>query len=345
MILTIAITTYNRPIPLKATVESLIPQLNENVQVTIFDNCSDVVVKDYLEQSIPHFTCYPIKVIRHKVNIGPDANFARTFELCETPYIWTLADDDLVRSNAIETIFNEIEHYKHLDLIGFNFNSNCNIVVRDKPIIINNTKAMSNNLDFFGNWLFMSCSVYKAQEYLKYIRFASWGAYSMASQIVPAMMAISKHKTLVLSEKTIVDNVPIQDIDQKWSDVKLSLVITSLLEAPVNFSDDYLVFGRKLAVQQIESVTSPIYVIIKSLDGNLELIDNYHIYLYKQHFYRTIEFRSNKTKAYLTFWVWCFLLRNPSLLGLVRRIFKQKFIDRTKMLGKFDLFQRSAQTT
>ncbi len=340
MTLTIAIPTYNRPDKVLNTVKMLIPQLNSNVQISILDNCSDINVKDYLEKSIQNLSLYPINVIRHKVNIGADANFARCFELCDTSWIWTLGDDDLVIDHAVDIILNEIQFYSNYDLIGFNFNSNCNNVGRNEPIIINNTHEMANNLDFFGNWLFISTAVYKTQEYFKYIRYATWGAYSMASQIVPAMIAISNNKTFVLSEKTIADNIPLEDVDRNWSSIKLSMVITSLLEVPVRFNKDFISFGRKLAVQQLVPLSGPIYAILKSVNNDLSLIDSYHIYLYKQFYYRSIDFRDNKLKLFFVFQTWCFLLRNTFVLGLVINLFKDKFEDRKKLFGKFDLFIR-----
>ncbi len=342
MTLTIAIPTYNRPDKVLNTVKMLIPQLNSNVRISILDNCSDINVKDYLEISIQNLSSYPINVIRHKVNIGADANFARCFELCDTPWIWTLGDDDLVIEDAIDIILNEIQLYNNHDLIGFNFNSNCNCnkAERNKPILISNTHEMANNLDFFGNWLFISTAVYKTQEYFKYIQFATWGAYSMASQIVPAMLAISNNKTFVLSEKTIANNIPLDDVDERWSAVKLSMVITSLLEAPVKFNKDYMAFGKKLAVQQLVPIGAPAYVIIKSVNDDLSLIDDYHLYLYKQFYYRSIDFRKNKFKVFLMFRVWYFLLKHTSILALIMKVFKRRFDTNKKAFGRFDLFLR-----
>jgi glycosyltransferase involved in cell wall biosynthesis len=340
MILTVAIPTYNRPDKISDTIKKLIPQLVCNVQVMVLDNHSDTIILDYLKSKFNNLETYPIKVVRHPVNIGPDANFARCFELCDTPWIWTLGDDDLVNDNAIQNILYEIEAYKNYDLIGFNFNSNCNLVKRDKPIIISNTREMANKLDFFGNWLFISTAVYNTKEYFKHIRFATWGAYSMVSQIVPAMVAISNNKTFVLSEKTIADNGGVDDVDHSWSSVHLSMVITTLLEAPVNFNEDYKAFGKKLAVQQLVPIGGPAYTIIKSVNDNLSLIDDYHLYLYKQFYYRSIDFRKQKFKALIMFRAWYFLLKHPAILALVMKLFKSKFDIAKKAFGRFHLFVR-----
>jgi glycosyltransferase involved in cell wall biosynthesis len=340
-LLTIGIPTYNRPSRILRTVEHLVKQIRPGVEILIVDNCStNTNVEEHLRTSLPQFESYPIRVVRNKVNIGPDANYARCFEHADGEYMWTLSDDDMVMDDAIDTIIQEIEKYKHLDLIGFNFNSNCNLVERSQPILINNINDLSNKLDFFGNWLFMSTNVYKTREYFQYLRFAFWGAYTMASQLVPPMVAISKNKAFILSEKTVVNNTPPENLDEVWSGVKLSFVITILLEAPVNFKDNYMAFGRKLAVQQIATVSAPVYAMLKSINNDVSLIDNYHIYVFKQHFYRTVEFRPNKFKSFLNFWFWLFILKNKSILRLWMRFFKNRFKKREVYFNKFDLLIR-----
>jgi hypothetical protein len=67
-----------------------------------------VNVANYLKEQIGHNVLDEVEVIRHKTNIGGDANFQRCFELCNTPYIWMLGDDDKIENNALEIILKEI---------------------------------------------------------------------------------------------------------------------------------------------------------------------------------------------------------------------------------------------
>ena len=50
MKLTIAIPTYNRNEILKANLEKLLPQVTDECNVVIFDNCSDTPVKEVIEE-------------------------------------------------------------------------------------------------------------------------------------------------------------------------------------------------------------------------------------------------------------------------------------------------------
>ncbi|WP_295768803.1 glycosyltransferase family 2 protein [uncultured Mucilaginibacter sp.] len=340
MILTIAIPTYNRPDEILATVSTIIPQLNDKVSVIILDNSSDVNVVDHLLNEIENFDKYNITVHRNKVNIGPDANFARSFEYSTAQYTWVLGDDDEVDSNAVEKILSDIEYYKDQDLIGFNFNSNCNLVERTVPIIVDSTASLVSKMDFFGNWLFLSTSVYHTQSYLKYIRYAYWSAYSMASQISPALVAISNNKVFVFSEKYIVTNKPIYDVEQKWSNVKITLTLTSLLELPLNWSNkEYLTFGIKMNTLFV-TFTHILVSILKSVKLNVDLIDEYHLYILNQIYSRTIEFRSNRTKEKVMYNIVKRLLKNKALLKLALRTNAMQKKAHSKDVASFNLFIR-----
>ncbi len=320
MILTIAIPTYNRPGKVRNTLLRLIPQLNDQVFLRIIDNHSDTDIKSYVQNDITPAVADKIEIIRHKVNIGGDTNFQRCFELCETPYIWMIGDDDMVADNAVELILKEIELLKDYDLIGINFYSNCCPVKRMSAVTINSTKELAYKLDSFGNWLFISTSVYKTKEYLKYIYMAGWGAYSMASQVVPAMIAISKNKVFVLSEKYIVTNIPVEDVSLKWSDYQLALSLSSLLEAPVGFKgDEYKAFAKKLDIHfNCIYPGDIVYCILKSVNYKIDLIDNYHIYIYKQLIEKTFEFRTARRLTQVSqYYIGLFLLRNRRLLKIL----------------------------
>jgi len=342
MILTIAIPTYNRPEKVRNTILRLIPQLNNNVFLRVLDNHSDVDIKNYVQNDIPPGAADKVEIVRHRINIGADANFARCVELCETPYIWMVGDDDKVEENAVELILKEIELYKELDLIGFNFSSNCCPVERKSPVKISSTRDLAYNLDSFGNWLFISTSVYKTKEYLKYIYMAGWGAYSMASQVVPAMMAISKNKVLVLSEKYIVTNIPVDDVNTKWSDYQLALSLSSLLEAPVGFKgDEYKAFGKKLDMHfNCIYPGDIVFCILKSVNYNIDLIDKYHIYIYRQLIEKTFQFRTARRYTQVSqYYIGLFLLRNRSVLKVVWNLIpgiKKKSVDSIP----FHLFKR-----
>lgn len=65
-ILTIGIPTYNRPESIKKSVRALLPQLNDQVVLRVWDNCSDTPVADlFTEEEKQKFN-----IVRNRTNIG-----------------------------------------------------------------------------------------------------------------------------------------------------------------------------------------------------------------------------------------------------------------------------------
>jgi glycosyltransferase involved in cell wall biosynthesis len=341
MTLTIAIPTYNRPDKIKNTLLRLIPQLNSNVFIRVLDNHSDVNIKEHVANDIPEGAAHQVEIIRHKINIGGDANFARCFELCETPYIWMLGDDDRVDENAIETILNGIEKYKDHDLIGINFSSNVCLVKRSTSVLIQSTTDLVEKLDFFGNLLFISTSIYRTDEYRKNLRHTAWGAYSMASQVVPVLLAVSNNKVLVLSDKHLVDHVHVEDIKDKWSDVQITLSLSTILETPIGLKKNHhLKLGKHFNTNLYISIPNAFFTILKTVNFNVDLIDDYHVYLFRQIFYRTVDIRPDRVKNYLYYYLILFLLETRFTLKLLLNLFPGWFKSKAAPLAPFHLFSR-----
>ena len=161
----------------------------------------------------------------------------------------------------------------------------------------------------------------------------------MSSQIIPAMIAISQHKVFVLSEKYIVENIPLEDFNEKWSDINMSLSITMLLESPVGFKkDEYKAFGKKFW-QQFLLFPDILYRTLKSVNYNIDSIDNYHVYICRQIFYRTFEFRDNKLKQFIYYYVCLFLLKNKLFLKLLWR-FVPYVRNKAQTAIRYDLAKR-----
>src|ERR1039458_3439666 len=99
ILLTIAIPTYNRVHLLRQTVELILPQLREGVELLICDNASTDGTADYLEALQPR-----IRHHRHPDNIGSEPNFSSCLTLSRGQYTWILCDDDLPCSNAVDNI-------------------------------------------------------------------------------------------------------------------------------------------------------------------------------------------------------------------------------------------------
>lgn len=117
-ILTIAIPTYNRSKYLLECLNSIVPQINKNVELIISDNASQDNTKEVIEEYINK---YPfIKYYRNKKNMGMDNNFLNCLRRASGDYVHIMSDDDIMLPNCINEIIRYINIYKDISLISLN---------------------------------------------------------------------------------------------------------------------------------------------------------------------------------------------------------------------------------
>ncbi len=121
VLLSICIPTHNRGLFLKDTLESILPQYNDSIEIVILDSASTDNTKDVVfayQAKMPGITyCYQDK------KMGIDADMSKTVELAKGEYCWLMSDDDAITSEAIGILFAEIRQKYEIYL--------CNRVVCD----------------------------------------------------------------------------------------------------------------------------------------------------------------------------------------------------------------------
>ena len=195
-ILTIAIPTYNRPDKIKKQVLSLIPQLTDETRLVIIDNSSDVEVASLFNDiDLP----INVVVVRNKCNIGADANIAKCFELCETKWLWTLSDDDILDNNAVKQVLCDIK--KHQDFIFINYN-------RNRKVITSGLQEFALEGCKMYTYLFwLSVCVYNTKALRSYYYFY----YQALSTMHPGVAMLTKYladndgNTMLSDTKIVID--------------------------------------------------------------------------------------------------------------------------------------------
>lgn len=116
--LSIAIPTYNRPILLKACLDSIVRQLVPGVEIVICDNSTTDVaghaVCEYQER-------FPdVRYCKNVSNIGSDANILRC--LCESrgKFVYLLADDDIMLPGSLVKIRESLKHNPSVGCVHLN---------------------------------------------------------------------------------------------------------------------------------------------------------------------------------------------------------------------------------
>lgn len=126
ILLSICIATYNRAEYIGQTLDSIIPQLDEEVELLILDGASndntEVIVKKYVDIN-PH-----IRYIRLPVKGGVDQDFDKSVELAYGEFCWLFTDDDLLYPGAIVAVKTAINEGHALVVV--------NAEVRDRELSI-----------------------------------------------------------------------------------------------------------------------------------------------------------------------------------------------------------------
>jgi glycosyltransferase involved in cell wall biosynthesis len=103
--LSICLATYNRAEHISETLESMIPQLTDEVEIVVVDGAST----DATHEVVAGYCsiCNRIKYKRLAAKGGVDQDFCKAVELAEGEYCWLFPDDDLFKPGAIRTVLNE----------------------------------------------------------------------------------------------------------------------------------------------------------------------------------------------------------------------------------------------
>lgn len=100
--LSICIATYNRGGFISSTLDSIIKQLNPNVEVVVVDGASPDNTAEVMQKYV--LRCAQIKYFRETVNSGVDADFDKAVGYAKGEFCWLMTDDDLLLPGAISEV-------------------------------------------------------------------------------------------------------------------------------------------------------------------------------------------------------------------------------------------------
>jgi hypothetical protein len=246
--LTVAVPTYNRNQVLAENLAGLLPQLTAECRLLVLDNCSDVPVAETLAPLLAGYPGVEAQVVRHRVNIGANANIMRCFELCDTEWLWVLGDDDPVKPDALQTIFRYLNRYP--EAMFFNFSVEHH--PRRAPVVTRGRREFIDRIDSFGNLIFISTSLYRVDALLPSLKVGYQYTYSMAPQFVVLLQSLKDTGVCYLVDETIVTLIP-SPLQEQWSVIDFALGVPILLDLPLD-DDSRRALARHLFTKKGESI-------------------------------------------------------------------------------------------
>lgn len=212
MLLTIAIPTYNHHNLLLEQVISILPQLNDEVNLFIVDNNSMPDVKSFLISN--KIDVNLIKFIKNKRNIGGNENILKCINLTDSHWVWVLSDNDILRPDAIGNVINTIK-----------LNNNCCFLNFDYPY----TKYGEGLTEFCSNAYYVnsftiSNCIYNTQFLFQHLHFFK----SAISTHLGQLIFVLKYMELNSSSSFVLSNIKLYDksLPAEWS--KKKFVVDSL---------------------------------------------------------------------------------------------------------------------
>lgn len=150
--LTICIPTYNRLMELQECLDSVIPQMNDSIEIFVSDNSTNDKTEDYINSIIGNYDNFRYK--HNKENLGADGNFLQCLQMANGEYVMLLADDDKLKNDCVEHIINFIDKKNEVDFIELNsltfvgekYNFDKHFLEYSEPIVFEDDKLN----DFFG---------------------------------------------------------------------------------------------------------------------------------------------------------------------------------------------------
>lgn len=114
--LSICISTYNRGDYIVETLDTIVGQLDDRVELLILDGASPDNTAEVMSEYLERFPS--IRYYRESINSGVDADYDKAVSLARGEFCWLMTDDDFVVAGAIERILCEL--VDGIDLVVLN---------------------------------------------------------------------------------------------------------------------------------------------------------------------------------------------------------------------------------
>jgi glycosyltransferase involved in cell wall biosynthesis len=203
--LSICIATFNRAKFIGATLETLISQIGEDVEIVILDGGSTDGTQEVVQR---YGHCAQLRYCRQETNNGVDRDFDRAVSLALGEYCWLMSDDDLVKAGAITRILESLRHLPSLVIVNAEVrNHNFSILLEGRRLPFDSDRIYRpDQLDQLfvdtGLYLtFIGCVVIKRQLWIGRPKETYFGSQFIHMGVI--FQAMLPHDALVIASVLI----------------------------------------------------------------------------------------------------------------------------------------------
>ena len=159
--LSICIATFNREKFIGETLDTILGQITENIELVVVDGASPDNTSEVMAE---YLTRYPaIRYYREQENSGIDRDYDKAVGYASGEYCWLMTDDDLLHPGAIGRVLDALN--EEVDLLVVNSevrNADLSVVLEPRRIDLNQDReyntgeaekafsALANSLSFIG---------------------------------------------------------------------------------------------------------------------------------------------------------------------------------------------------
>lgn len=303
-LLTIAIPTFDRNEILSRTVAQLLPQLRADCVVVVIDNGSQTAVDQTLDPLLAQYPDANVRIIRNPVNIGANANILRCFEVCETPWLWILGDDDEVCDNAVSVVVQKLTEHPNCLFINFS----AGLSSRAEDFETRGLAEFAVGIDDYPTVLFISTGVYDCWSLRGNLRYGYQLAYSCSPHLAVLMQSIGKEGACLFAKERTVAKVALAEESRRWSPIAYYMGCMSILDLPA--IDDST---RSIVANRVRNLVPGIHYVSRYLVECAKNPTRQKLarYQYEQICARTYFGPSLVERGYMLFYSLC--LRAPSI--------------------------------
>lgn len=178
--LSICIATLNRADFLPATLDSIIPQLGDNVELVIVDGNS----KDRTKEVVEEYQKFSKNIFyyREATNSGVDQDYEKAVSYARGEFCWLMTDDDLIKGDAVQKVLKTLS--PEIDLVVVNSevkDKSLNSILEVKRLNLPtdkhfNAQSLAAFFTEFTNYMsFIGCIIIRRSQWMKRQRTPYFG--------------------------------------------------------------------------------------------------------------------------------------------------------------------------